>query len=171
MLAGALVPSMGHADEVDVVAEGCASNLILFSRRTVLDPVTGQPVMNPATGAPVRNSTYDTQAAGCTANEEVPELENGANTAVIYPFANSFTVRSLIANGTPLSGKLEFAGNTWVLDLKPSLTITGEPSVYDSQDIYFDEGLGLSGGDAVVTVVFGTETSSWAHRVTYSTIG
>ncbi|MFP5224520.1 MAG: hypothetical protein ACLGH3_03020 [Actinomycetota bacterium] len=168
-LAGLVVPSIGHAEEPPIVAEGCEANLILFSRRTVLDPSTGEPVKNPATGTPVRNSTYDTQAAGCTAEEEVPEA--GSNdTAVIYPFANSFLVRSPVANGTPVSGTLEFAGQTWELDLKPALTVTGDPTVYDSQDIYFAEGLALTGGEAVVTVTFGAEPNQYRHRTVYRTV-
>jgi hypothetical protein len=167
-LAGLVVPAIGHADEPPIVAEGCEANLILFSRRTLMDPTTGEPVINPATGAPVRNSTYDTRAAGCTAAEEAPEAGENS-TAVIYPFANSFSVRSPIANGTPVSGTLEFAGQTWALDLQPGATVTGDPTVYDSQDIYFDEGLAINGGEAVITVTYGAGENMYRHQTVYTT--
>lgn len=169
VLFGALVPSIGQAEEPPLAAEGCEANLILFSRRTVLNPSTGEPVTNPATGTPVRNSTYDSQAAGCTAGDEVPEAGE-VNTAVLYPFANSLMVRSPIANGVPVSGTLEFAGTTYDLTFTLALTVTGDPSVYDSQDMYIAEGLAINGGDAVVTVTYGAEPNLYRHQQVYRTV-
>ncbi len=165
---GALVPSAAQA-------EHCATPIAIFtSIRTfpdgIDDPVRGGKIYGP----PSANSA----AVGCTVRDDVlaseePAAHPATQTDIIYPGANRMSVRLLEHGIDPsiiVSATLTWAGETYTLDLKPTLGITGAPSTYmNSQGFDIDPADTLAGNAAVATICLVDEETCLTR--TYKTLG
>lgn len=166
--AGALLPPIAAR------AEHCDSPIYLFSTTRIQTEVD-----NPADpGTPIGRSVPSaaSSAVGCTVRDEAtgedPSLHEATDSDFIYPAANRMSVR-LFENGADpsiiASATLTFAGDTYALDLQPSVDVTGATADWlDSQSIEIDPADTLGGNEAVIEICIVDEADCYTR--TYRTI-